>query len=161
MRRVTKTFVGVSARLMAASWLFQTLLPALCCCCLCADTTTAYGSDKTLPHLTSCCCQTLLGRSGVADHGAASHAVVECRGTICDTCESYGCLLGSGNRQPTLRRRQVEDSENPVAKLVLPCPSVSSGCNSHWLSSTSANACDKGAAFSAAERCVSLQRLLL
>lgn len=162
MRRITKTFVGVSARLMAASWLFQTLLPALCCCCcLCGNTTTAYGSDEMLPHSASCCCPALFGQSGVAGQRAVSHSVADCRGTICDTCESYGCLRGSDSRQSTLRRRQVEDSESPVAKLVLPSPCVASNCDSHWLSSTSANVCDKGTALSAAERCVSLQRLVL
>ena len=162
MRRFTKTLVGAFARLMAAGWLFQAMFPALCCCCCFGGgTATAYGSDEAFYSPVHCCCQTLFGRLGVADQGAASYSVAECRGTTCAACESYGCYRGSDSRQSTLRRRQLEGSEKLIAKLVLPCPGILSGCDSHSSALSWADASDKGAALSAAERCVSLQRLVL
>jgi hypothetical protein len=162
MRRFTGIFAGLFTRLMAASWLFQVMLPALCCCyCFGVGTATAYGSDEVLYRPIPCCCQTLFGPLEVANQGAASHSVAECQGTTCTTCESYGCVRGSDSRQSTLRRRQLEGSEKLVTKLVLPCPGVLSGCDSQSSALSWADASDKGAALSAAERCVSLQRLVL
>jgi hypothetical protein len=162
MRRFTKIFAGFFTRLMAASWLFLVVLSALCCCCcLGGGATTAYGSDEVLYYPASCCCQTLFGRWDAANQSAASHSVAECRGTTCATCDSYGCFRGLDGRRSTLRRRQLEGSEKPITKLVSPCPGVLSGCDSRWPAPSWADACDKGAALSAAERCVSLQRLLL
>ena len=162
MRRFTKTLVGEFARLMAAGWLFQALLPALCCCCcFCGGITTAYGSDEVFYSPVPCCCQMLAGRLGVANQGAVSCSGAECQGATCTTCESYGCHRGSDSRQSTLRRRQLEDSEKTITNLVLHCLDIPSDRDSHWPSPTLADASDKGAALSAAERCVSLQRLVL
>ena len=161
MRRFTKTLIGVFARLTAAGWLVQAMLPALCCCCLGVGTATAFGSDEVFYSPVPCCCQMLAGRLGIANQCATPCCVAECLGTTCAACESHGCYCGSDSRQSTLRRRQLEDSERPIAKLVLPCLDIPSDRDSHWPSSTLADACNKGAALSAAERCVSLQRLVL
>ena len=162
MRRFTKTLVGAFTRLMAAGWLVQVMLPALCCCCcLGVGTATAYGSDEAFYSPVRCCCQMLAGRLGVANQGAASCSGAECQGATCTTCESYGCHRGSDSRQSTLRRRQLEGSEKLITKLVLPCPGILSGCNSHSSALSWADVSDKGAALSAAERCVSLQRFVL
>jgi hypothetical protein len=161
MRRFTKTLVGAVARLTAASWLFQVVFPALCCCCCACDgTATAYGNEVSYRPV-PCCCQTLAGRLEVANQGAASFSVVECQGTACAACESCGCIRGLDSRQSTLRRRQLEGSEKLITRLVLPCPGVLSGYDSHSSALSWADASGKGAALSAVERCVSLQRLVL
>lgn len=160
MRHQAKISVGAFARLMAAGWLFQALLPTLCCwCCVAGETANAYGNAEVPYHPASCCCQTLFRQSKAGDQGAASRVAEERR--TCATCESFGCFHGSDSRQSTLRRRQHEDTEGPIAKLVLLSHDISSDRDSHWPSPTWADACDQGAALSAAERCVSLQRLLL
>ena len=161
MRRFTKTLVGAFARLMAASWLFQTVLPALCCsCCFCGGTATAYGSDEVF-FCPVPCCQALTSRLEVANQGLASCSVAECQGTTCTTCDSCGCIRELDSRQSTLRRRQLEGSEKLLTRLVLPCPGVLSGCDLRSSALSWADASDKGAALSAAERCVTLQRLVL
>ena len=145
---------------MAASWLFEVMLSGLCCC-IGGGTATAYGSNEVLYRPVRCCCQTLFGRLEVPNQGAASHSVAECRGMTCAACESYGCFRGLDSRQFTRRRQQLEGSEKLITKLVLPCPGVLPGCNSQSSVPSWADAYDKGAALSAAERCVSLQRFLL
>jgi len=160
MRRFTKTLVGAFARLMAASWLFQVVFPALCCCCACDDTTAVYGSEVPYRPVPGCC-KTLANHLGAASQGATSSSVAECQGTTCTTCEPCGCIRGLDSRQSTLRRRQLEGSEKLITKLALPCSGVLSGCNLHSSALSWADASDKGAALSAAERCVTLQRLVL
>lgn len=157
MRRFTKTSVGAFARLMAASWLFQVVFPALCCCCCACDgTATVYGNEVS--YRPASCCQALASRLEVANQGLASCSVAECQST---TCESCGCTRGLDSRQSTLHRRLLEGSEKLITRLVLPCPGVLSGCDSRSSALSRADASDKGAALSAAERCVSLQRLVL
>jgi hypothetical protein len=162
MRRFTQNFVGLFARLMAASWLVQVMLPALCCYCyLGVGAATAYGGSEAFHAPTPCCCQTIFGRLGVADRNVAPHSAVECRGTACPPCETCGCLAGSDSRPSSLRRRQLEGSEKLLAKLVLPCQSDLLNCDSHRTVPSWTDACNKGIALSATERCVALQRLLL
>jgi hypothetical protein len=162
MRRFAGTLVGSFAQLMAAGWLAQAMLPALCCCCcLGLGNTAAYGSHEAFYFPTRCCCETRFDRYGVPHQGVMSHSVTECRGACCTDCESYDCHRNLDGRQSTLRRRQLDDSEQPTARLVLLCLDVLSDRDSHWPSPTLGSACDKVAALSAAERCISLQRLLL
>jgi hypothetical protein len=162
MRRFTKYFAGPFARLMAASWLLQVVFPALCCCCcLGGGTAMACGSNEALYNPRPCCCQAHFGRLHVASQGAAPHSVVECRGATCPTCESCGSHGVSDSRPSTVRRRQLEGSERPIAALVLPFPSDLSECDSQRSVSSWTDACNKGAALSAPERCVNLQRFLL
>jgi hypothetical protein len=162
MRWFTKNFAGPFARLMAASWLLQVVFPVLCCCsCLSSCTATAYGSDKVLSYSVPCCCQTLFSRLGVTNQVASPYSVMECQGTTCPNCDSCSCYRASDSRPSTHRRRQLEGSEKLIVNLVLACPGDSFGGDSQWSVPSRTDACDKGAALSAAERCVSLQRLVL
>lgn len=161
MRRFTGPLVGAFARVMAAGWLFQAVFPTLCCCCCIVGGNANANADTEVFYPTaSCCCQMLFRQPRIGDHDTASRAAAEHRAG-CTTCESCGCCHGSDGRQSTLRRRQLEGSQRVIAKLVLPCLDIPSDRDSQWPSPTLADACDKGTALSAAERCISLQRLLL
>lgn len=162
MRRFPRTLVGTFARLMAAGSLFQVVVPALCCCCcFCGGITTAYDSDEVFLCPVPRCCLALAGHLETANQDAASCSVAECQGTTCSACESCGCIRGLDSRQSTLRRRQLEGAQKLMTKLALSCPGVLSGRDSQWQAPSWADACDKGAALSAAEHCVTLQRLVL
>lgn len=122
MQRLRRIFTGFFARLMAAGWLFQVTVFAICyCCCLDGGSANACGVSSCPA---SCSCQTRFGR-------------------------------------PMPRRQQLEGYERPTAKPVLPYPDILFGQDSHEPSAFSAAACDQRVALSAAERCVSLQRLVL
>ena len=159
MRLFARTILDVLARLMAVGWLVQTVLPTLCCCCL--GNTAASAGDQTLQLPASCCCHTLLKPHGDLQQRTSSHAVVECPGTSCPTCDFCDCSRASDNRPSTLRRRLLEDSKLSISGFVLPCLNILPAGNSHWASCPEANARDSGDLLSAAERCVSLQRFLL
>ena len=157
---LARSILDVSARLMAAGWLVQTMLPTLCCCCLSVGTTAAYASDQTLQLPASCCCHTLLKHRGYLLQ-SKSDVVAECPGTSCPTCDSCDCIRASDNQQSTLRRRLLEDSKQSISSFVLPCLDILPDDNSHRRLFTQANACDSEDLLSGVERCVSLQRFLL
>ena len=162
MRRLKRTIIGMFAQFMAASWLFQMMLPALCCCCYAADGTAVSARDNGLAYpAMTCCCQPLFGHFVSVDGAAASHSVADCRGMSCETCASNGCFRGMDNRELTIRRRPVGVDKKLADQPVMPWPSVLSNSCPQWPVPSGTDTFEKGVALSAADRCVCLQRLLL
>jgi len=159
--RSAKTFVGICGRLTTVCWLFQVMLPAMCCCC--ADRTAIFSSANGLAcRASTCCVASVFGPSVCVTDATASSSARDCRGLCCENCASYGGFHGLESREATLRSRQVESSEALADQPVFGSLGfVSHSTNRLRSARYGADTLNNGAVLSAADRCVNLERLLL